>query len=755
MLPGLPNTLSAIADFLECRQRFAGVEGSLADLEGYTLLHLAAGGPGLGAVVAVGSSPGRAAAFLAAGARGAGREQVAAVGLCQGRIQEDLRRLSLADHVLPIVACSAEAARQWQGPIRLLVLAGDHSDEAARQDFELWSPFVVAHGLICFHDVSGRPGVTCFYQELLRGTGASREVATVLSMKIVQKLARPAVTPACPDPGAGVRENNRGVQLLAQRRHVEAEAAFRHALALEPNLPPEVQYNLAKALQNQEKFGEAEPLYRHVLEHRPDWAECHYSLATLCFSRRRLADAEAAYRRALQHKPDHVEAMNSLAANVLTHTGRTDEAAAVYRQALAVQPEHAVCHSNLLLNEHYRPGVTPAGLAEAHAAWEGRHAAPLRSAWRPFAHDRDPERPLRVGFVSADFGLHPVGLFLAPVLERLRPPEWSTVCYANQRKADEQTQRLARAAGLWRNVADLDDEALAAQVRADGIDLLLDLSGHTGGNRLLTFARRPAPVQLTWMAYVGTTGLAAMDYLIADRFHVPAGAERHYVEKVLRLPAGYLCYEPPAYAPAVGPLPALAAGRVTFGAFHNPAKITPRVVATWADVLRRVAGSRLVLKSHWLDDADLRRRLTEQFAAHGIAAGRLELLGNTGHREQLERYNTVDLALDSFPYSGGLTTCEACWMGVPVVTCPGETFASRHSLGHLSNAGLTETIAADPADSVGTAVRLAHDLPRLADLRAGLRPRMAGSSLCDAARFTVQFAAALRGAWRDWVAAPS
>jgi tetratricopeptide (TPR) repeat protein len=438
--------------------------------------------------------------------------------------------------VVPIVASSAEAVRRWQGPIRLLFIDDDHSYEESRQGFELWSPFVVPHGIICFHDVPGSPGVTRFYQELTSSTTAYREVATVLSMKIVQKVAAAPAAVSEQGPSPGICENNRGVQLLAQRRY--AEAAFRQALALEPSLPPEAHYNLAKALHGQDRLAEAEPLYRHVLEHRPAWAECHFSLANLYFGQRRLTDAEAAYRQALRHEPDHVEALNSLAANVLTYQGRTDEAHAAYLQALAVQPGHTGCHSNLLLNEQYRPGATLAGLAESHAAWEHQHAAPLRSTWRAFAQSRDPERPLRLGLVSGDFGLHPVGLFLAPVLERLRRPEWFTVCYANQRKADEQTHRLGRSASLWRNVADLSDEALAEQIRGDAIDLLIDLSGHTGNNRLLTFARRPAPLQLTWMGYVGSTGLTAIDYLIADRFHVLRSREA--LQREGAAPAGRL-----------------------------------------------------------------------------------------------------------------------------------------------------------------------------------------------------------------------
>jgi predicted O-linked N-acetylglucosamine transferase (SPINDLY family) len=554
---------------------------------------------------------------------------------------------------------------------------------------------------------------------------------------------------------AGVEENNRGVQLLAQRRYADAEVAFRRALLLQPDLPPAVTFNLAQALRNQQQLAEAEALYLRVLSQRPDWAQCHLCLGKLYFEWRRLGDAEAAYRRALSIQPDSVEALDDLGANVLNYQGRIDEARAAYQQALSLQPDHAGCHSNLLLNEHYAPDVTRAGLAAAHSLFEQRHAAPLRSTWLPFSNSMDPERPLRLGFVSADLFYHPVGIFLAPVLERLDRSQWLTVCYANQHKADDLTQRLRGSAGCWRTVIGLTDEALAGQIRGDAIDLLIDLSGHTGRNRLLAFARRPAPVQLTWLGYVGTTGLSAIDYLIADRYHVPPGWEGDYRETVLRLPDGYLCYEPPAYAPAVAPLPALTAGHVTFGCFNNTAKITPPVVGLWAEVLRRLPGSRLVVKYHWLDDAGLRRRLSEQFAARGITADRIDLLGSTTHVEQLSQYNRIDLALDPFPYVGGLTTCEACWMGVPVLTCPGETFASRHSLSHLSNVGLTETIAADHADYVARAVRLASDLPHLAELRAGLRQRMARSPLCDVDRFTAQLAAALRQVWRAWCAAGS
>ena len=561
------------------------------------------------------------------------------------------------------------------------------------------------------------------------------------------------------DLSAGAIENNRGVRLLRERRYADAEVAFRRAVRQEPRLLPEVSFNLARALEGQERLVAVEALYLNVLRLRPTMIECHRYLVDLYFAQRRFKDANDARSRlaaaeAAEPTParplTQAEVLNNLATDVLSLQGRHLEARAAYQDALTLAPDYAVIHSNAILNEQYAHDVTLPGLAAAHAAFESRHADPLRSTWRPFTQSRDPDRPLRIGFVSGDLFFHPVGMFLAPLLERLDPGQWTTVCYSNHRKNDFVTARLVKAASLWRQVTERTDEALADQIRSDAVDLLFDLSGHTGRNRLLTFARRPAPVQLSWMGYVGTTGLSAIDYLIADRFHVPPGREEHYREQVLRLPDGYVCYEPPAHASAVGPLPAEAAGRVTFGSFNNSCKITPQVVAVWADILRQVPDALLVLKCSWYDNTEVRQRLIDLFAAAGVSAERVELQGSTSHLEQLAQYQRIDLALDSFPYSGGVTTCEACWMGVPVVTCPGETFASRHSLSHLSNIDLTETITRDLTEYADRAVSLARDWPRLAALRSDLRQRMARSPLCDLDRFTVQITAALRRIWRDW-----
>ena len=293
----------------------------------------------------------------------------------------------------------------------------------------------------------------------------------------------------------------------------------------------------------------------------------------------------------------------------------------------------------------------------------------------------------------------------------------------------------------------MSDQRPAEQIQADRIDVLFDLAGHTAHNRLLVFARKPAPIQITWIGYEGTTGLAAMDYLLADRYVIPEGSQGYYRERVLRMPEGYLCYDPPAAAPPVGPLPSLQAGHVTFGSFNNPAKITPHVVAVWAEILRRLPTARLVLKYGWLGDKTVKQRYLDLFAAHDVAPHRLELLPSSSYSEYLATYQQVDVALDPFPFSGSATTCEALWMGVPVITCPMETFASRHSLSHLAGVGLTELVARDLDEYVELAVSLAGDLPRLAGLRAGLREQMAASPLCDGKRFATNLATILHEVW--------
>jgi protein O-GlcNAc transferase len=511
---------------------------------------------------------------------------------------------------------------------------------------------------------------------------------------------------------------NRGNALRDLGRADEAEACCRRALEIQPNFPA-AWINLGNALNTQGRKDEAEASYRRAVELAPGLAEAQRKLGALLVSRGRIDEAVACFRRAVELRPDLAEAHSSLG-NALMLQGRLDEGDACYRRALELQPDFARAHSEALHWRQYRPGVTPAALAADHAEWDRRHG-------QPFAAGRAPSRPAP-----------------EPHLEAFAREGFEIVCYSACLRNDDLNARFRAAARLWRDVAPLPDDVVARQIAADGIDVLFDLAGHTAGNRLPVFARKPAPVQVTWIGSEGTTGLSAMDYLLADRHVVPPGAEVHYRERVLRLPDCYVCYDPPPEAPVVGPLPALARGGFTFGSFNNPAKVHAGVAAVWARVLQRVPGSRLVLKYRGLTDAGTRRRLLVLFAAQGIGGDRLELWDWSPHAEMLGQYNAVDLALDPFPFGGGATTCEALCMGVPVLTWPGETFAGRHSLSYLAAVGLSGTVARDLDEYVELAAAWAADLPRLAAVRAGLREQMARSPLCDGARFAGHLAALLR-----------
>lgn len=549
-------------------------------------------------------------------------------------------------------------------------------------------------------------------------------------------------------PGWAELHSNRGNAFDTLGRHDDAIAAYRHATELAPHFAT-AHNNLGSALLKRGHHDEAAAACRRAIELAPGFALAHVNLGNVFEAQGALDEAIACFRRAIELQPALAMAHNNLG-NALRERGRIEEAIAAHRRAVECDPAAASIHSNLLAALDYSPGATPASLLAEHDEFDARHCAPLRAHWQPHENPRDTERPLRVGFVSAHFASHPVGRFSIRLLENLDRAAFHVTCFADMRTGDAMTARIRSAVSAWRETAGLSDAALAQLVRDERIDILFDLAGHTVGNRLLAFARKPAPIQVSWLDYAGTTGVRAIDFLLADAREIPPGAESGYREQVLRMPDGYICYDPPADAPPVAPLPALVRGSVTFGSFGAPPKITPALVADWARILARVPGSRLLLKNRGLDAAGARARFRELFAAHDIDPTRVELLGWSPSREVLALYGEVDLALDTFPYNGGLTTCEALWMGVPVVTHCGETFASRHSLAHLTAAGFTDTIARDADEYVELAVTLAIDLPQLAELRAGLRERLAASPLCDGSRFAAHFSELMRDAWRQW-----
>ena len=509
-------------------------------------------------------------------------------------------------------------------------------------------------------------------------------------------------------------------------------------------------YNLGVVLQAEGRSEEACTAYEQAIALNPQETSARNNLANIAKELGRFGQAEQQLQ-ALLNSDTRWPAWLGRLAESLKMQGRLDEAISALRTLLTLNPGDAANHSKLLFALQYQPGLTLANLADEHRAWATRHEPPLAGSRPRFQHhDRNLDRPLRIGFVSPDFFYHPVSMFLAPVLEHLDKGRFHVTCYASGGNRDALSQRVANASQAWREVGQASDEELARQIQTDAIDILFDLAGHTDFNRLPVFTRKPAPLQISWAGYVGTTGLKSMDYILADAYHVPESAEPFYSEKILRMPAGYICYEPPSYAPEPVPPPLLTNGHATFGSFNNPTKFTPATVACWSEILGKVPGSRLILKYKGCTDPVIAGRLRDQFASQGIDPKRIDLRGNSTHVEHLNVYRELDLALDPFPYSSGITTCETIWMGVPMVTCPGETFASRHSLSHLTNAGSPETIARDRAHYIELAVNLVNDPARLTALRANLRPRMAASPLIDAPGFAAAFGERLQAIWRQW-----
>ena len=541
---------------------------------------------------------------------------------------------------------------------------------------------------------------------------------------------------------------NMGHALSQRGQLVGAIECFERARQLQPQ-DAKTLFCLGNAQQAANQLIAATDSYRLAIRLDPSHAPAHNNLGNTLRLQGQLDRAVSCYRRALELQPMSADAHNNLG-DVLEAQGRLDEAVAEYRRAIDLKPDFVDAHSNWMLAEQYRSGVSLATLGALHREWDSRHAKALAPEAPVWANTREPDRPLKLGFVSADFGRHPVAHFSIRFLEQIDSRQFTTCLYSNRATPDDMTERFRQAGDVWHDVCRTSDTDLDALIRADQIDILFDLAGHTRGNRLLVFARRPAPIQISWIGYGGTTGLTAMDHLLADRFHVPPEDDSYYQERVIRLPQAHVCFDPPADAPAVTRLPALEQGVITYCSFNNPAKITPQVVAAWAEVLERVPRSRLVLKYQGLDESNTQGRYVSLFEQHGVKATRLEFQGKSPHPEMLGEYNRADIALDPFPFCGGMTTCLALWMGVPVVTLPGETFAGRQSLSFLSHLGLTATVAQGLADYVQRAVQLAQDLDALAQLRSQLRSRVSESPLCDGERFAVQLGGELRHLWRSW-----
>lgn len=513
--------------------------------------------------------------------------------------------------------------------------------------------------------------------------------------------------------------------------------------------PAEMFTALGATLRERGATEHAAAWYRVALKLDPRSAYVHTALGAIHAEAERFDEAIVEFRRALE-SDQHFHPARGYLDSALDAAGRYDEMEAVNREAVALCPDDPHAHSVLLFNMQFWPNVSASDLLAEARRWNARHARPLAARALPHDNDRSPERRLRIGYVSPDFKDHVLSRFTIPVLQNHDHRRVEIHCYSSADQASRETALIRRCADVWREVAALDDAALAEVIRRDRIDILVDLTMHMVGRRLLTFARRPAPVQLCWLAYPGTTGLETMDYRLSDPFLDPVdGGTQNYSEETIRLPDTFWCYDPLTDVPEVSPLPALANGRITFGCLNHFRKVNDGVLRLWARVLSSVPESHLVLVA---PEGSARTRLLSFFEAAGIERNRLGFVGRCARLDYLARYQSIDICLDTFPYNGHTTSLDALWMGVPTVTLVGETVVGRGGVCQALNVGLPELIATTPDEYVRVASALASDLEHLSGLRRTLRARLTQSPLMDGPRFAHNLESVYRDVWRRFCA---
>jgi protein O-GlcNAc transferase len=576
-----------------------------------------------------------------------------------------------------------------------------------------------------------------------------------------------------------------GNALLRKNSLDDAVIAFQKSLALRPN-EPRSNYNMGVVLQARGDFAGAIQAYQKALELRPDFLEAqnnlgsayqatgrndeaiaafqqaitiqgtylpaHNNLCVILAASHRYDESIAAAQRALAIKPDWAEGHLRLGF-ALRYTGKLREGAAAYQRAVEIDPTNAVADSNRVFALQFDPDIDAHTILREHLLWDQRHGLPLKSQWIPHANDRHPNRRLRVGYVSPDFRSHCQSLFTLPLLANHDRNEVEVFCYSSAAFPDATTDRLRRHSDVWRNVAGVSDSALAKLVREDRIDILIDLTMHMAGGRPLLFARKPAPVQVAWLAYPGTTGLSAIDYRLTDPHLDPPGQyDDCYAEKSVRLRDTFWCIDPMALEPdqkppQIAPPPHLKNGYITFGCLNNFFKINDGVLKAWAAVLNAVAQSHLLILA---PPGSARQFACDELAKHGINPNRIEFVPRQPHQGYLELFNRIDISLDTFPYNGHTTSLDSIWMGVPVVSRIGHTVVGRAGLSQSRNLQLPELVAPTDEAMTNIAIKLALDTHRLTDLWQTLRERMLASPLTDAPRFCRNIEAAYRQTWREW-----
>jgi len=543
------------------------------------------------------------------------------------------------------------------------------------------------------------------------------------------------------DPNSEVAHANLGAALENLGRFEEAVAASLRVLKINPKSHVALN-NIGSAMLREGKRIEAMAYLRNALEAKPEYAKTYGNLGLALKELGSNSEALTYLRKAVELDPTDADSYRSLGC-VYYMSGKAADAIAAYRKALEIKPDFIGAYSDMLFTLNYVPHL-PEELFAEHLRFGKEFCEPLLKAAPRHRNRPETNRRLKVGYVSGDLRNHPVANFIEPVLANYSREAFEVFCYANQKNDDAVTDRLRSMVDGWRRVDTLSDDKLAEAIRKDGIDILVDLSGHTALNRLLVFARKPAPVQVTMFGCMQTTGVPGMDYRITSEILDPKGRTEHLnTEELVRLPAGAAPFQAPAECPEVNELPALKNGYVTFASFNNPSKVTPGVIAAWAGVLHAVPGAKMLIVGR---DGD---QLGGAIEGHGIAPERLEFLKLLPIREFLALHHRVDFALDTFPYNGGVTSFVSAWMGVPFVTISGEDAVSRVGESVLTAAAMRELVAKDTAEYVRKAVDAAGDVQRLAEWRKALRPRLTewGNG---GATFTAQLEQAYREMWQRW-----
>ncbi len=529
-------------------------------------------------------------------------------------------------------------------------------------------------------------------------------------------------------PTFAIPHNNLGVMHQSQRRWAEAEQCFREAVRLDGGYRI-ARFNQANVLRSLGRTAEAVAIYEELIARHPTWIDPYLNLSDVQLRHARPEAAAVTLRAALQVDPQNPAVLINLG-NAAKDEGLLDDAIACYRRASAVQPTHKTAASNLLYLLHFHPDLTPVQIREEHRKWEQSFIAPVQ---RPPRQPRPTGARIRIGYSSPNFCDHVVGWNMLPLFEHHDRAAFDIVCYSDVVRPDALTQKFRSHANTWRDCGEKNSEQMAAMVERDQLDIFVDLTLHMAGNRLRVFARKPAQIQATFAGYPGSTGLSAIDFRLTDSHLEPAdsAAGVEWPETPIRLKS-FWCYQPRGDEPAVSPLPAGTQGGITFGCLNNFTKVNDRVVSWWSRILQQVPGSRIILLA---PPGAGRNRIVRAMVQAGVAPERLHFVAQLSHADYMLLYGKIDIVLDTFPYNGHTTSCDALWMGVPVVTLRGDTVVSRAGVSQLTNTGLTELIASSVDEYISIACALAVDRPRLEQLRHSMRERMLRSPLMDARGF--------------------